>query len=128
MQILFYNVISSKITCCGLRYIYYHQNEDGGWGLHIEGYNTMFCTALSYICMSILGEGPDGGLDNACTRARKWILNHGSVTHMPSWGKTWLSILGVFYWSGANPMPPEFWLLPSFLPMHPAKMWYYPCF
>ncbi|GMI91956.1 beta-amyrin synthase [Hibiscus trionum] len=108
-----------------LRYIYYHQNEDGGWGLHIEGHSTMFCTALSYICMRILGEGPDGGLDNACTRARKWILDHGSVTHMPSWGKTWLSILGVFDWSGANPMPPEFWLLPSFLPMHPAKMWCY---
>ncbi|KAF7844818.1 beta-amyrin synthase [Senna tora] len=28
-------------------------------------------------------------------------------------------ILGVFEWSGCNPMPPEFWLLPSFLPMHP---------
>ncbi|KAL6285250.1 hypothetical protein ACE6H2_009640 [Prunus campanulata] len=74
-----------------LRYIYYHQNEDGGWGLHIEGHSTMFCTALSYICMRILGEGPDGGQDNACARARKWILDHGSVTHMPSWGKTWLS-------------------------------------
>ncbi|KAB2634103.1 beta-amyrin synthase-like [Pyrus ussuriensis x Pyrus communis] len=85
----------------------------------------MFCTALNYICMRILGEGPDGGQDNACTRARKWILDHGSVTHIPSWGKTWLSILGVFEWSGSNPMPPEFWILPSFLPMHPAKMWCY---
>ncbi|PRQ51835.1 putative beta-amyrin synthase [Rosa chinensis] len=44
---------------------------------------------------------------------------------MPSWGKTWLSILGLFDWSGSNPMPPEFWILPSFLPMHPAKMWCY---
>ncbi|KAE8658698.1 Beta-amyrin synthase [Hibiscus syriacus] len=105
-----------------LRYIYYHQNEVGGWGLHIEGHSTMFCTTLGYICMRILGEGPDGGLDNAGAKARKWILDHGSVTHMPSWGKTWLSIHGVFEWSGANPMPPEFWLLPSFLPMHPAKI------
>ncbi|XP_028952932.1 beta-amyrin synthase-like isoform X5 [Malus domestica] len=108
-----------------LRYINYHQNQDGGWGLHIEGHSTMFCTALNYICMRILGEGPDGGQDNACARARKWILDHGSVTHIPSWGKTWLSILGVFEWSGSNPMPPEFWILPSFLPMHPAKMWCY---
>ncbi|XP_061994038.1 beta-amyrin synthase-like isoform X2 [Rosa rugosa] len=81
----------------------------------------MFSTALSYICMRILGEGPDdGGQDNACPRARKWILDHDGVTHMPSWGKTWLSILGLFDWSGSNPMPPEFWILPSFLPMHPA--------
>ncbi|KAI6689702.1 hypothetical protein NL676_026530 [Syzygium grande] len=108
-----------------LRYVYNHQNEDGGWGLHIEGHSTMFCTVLSYICMRILGEGPDGGLDNACTRARKWIHDHGGVTYIPSWGKTWLSILGVFDWSGSNPMPPEFWILPSFLPMYPAKMWCY---
>ncbi|XP_073042414.1 beta-amyrin synthase 2-like [Primulina eburnea] len=108
-----------------LRYMYCHQNEDGGWGLHIEGHSTMFCTALNYICMRILGEEADGGEDNACARARKWILEHGTVTAIPSWGKTWLSILGVFDWSGSNPMPPEFWLLPSFLPLHPAKMWCY---
>ncbi|KAL8135110.1 beta-amyrin synthase 2-like [Apium graveolens] len=108
-----------------LRYIYCHQNEDGGWGLHIEGHSTMFCTVLSYITMRILGEEADGGKYNACARARKWILDHGSATAIPSWGKTWLSILGVYEWSGSNPMPPEFWLLPSFLPMHPAKMWCY---
>ncbi|PHT52266.1 Beta-amyrin synthase [Capsicum baccatum] len=108
-----------------LRYIYCHQNEDGGWGLHIEGHSTMFCTTLSYICMRILGEGINGGENNACARARKWILDHGSVTAIPSWGKTWLSILGVFEWIGTNPMPPEFWILPSFIPVHPAKMWCY---
>jgi len=31
-----------------------------------------------------------------------------------------VQILGVFDWSGSNPMPPEFWLLPTFLPMHPS--------
>ncbi|OIW21251.1 hypothetical protein TanjilG_31181 [Lupinus angustifolius] len=101
------------------------QNEDGGWGLHIEGHSIMFCTALNYICMRILGEGPNGGQGNASGRARKWIHDHGGVTYIPSWGKTWLSILGLFEWHGANPMPPEFWILPSFLPMHPAKMWCY---
>ncbi|KAK6284853.1 hypothetical protein POUND7_003805 [Theobroma cacao] len=74
-----------------LRYIYCHQNEDGGWGLHIEGHSIMFSTALNYICMRLLGEGPDGGQDNACKRARKWILDRGGVTTIPSWGKTWLS-------------------------------------
>ncbi|KAM3216251.1 hypothetical protein P3L10_025692 [Capsicum annuum] len=107
------------------RYLNCHENEDGGWGLHIEGDSTMFCTSLSYICMRILGEGPDGGENNACARARKWILDHGSVTAIPSWGKTWLSILGAFECLGTNPMPPEFWILPSFLPMHPAKMMCY---
>ncbi|KAL3849158.1 hypothetical protein ACJIZ3_011040 [Penstemon smallii] len=108
-----------------LRFIYCHQNEEGGWGFHIEGPTSMFCTVLNYICMRILGEGADGGADNACARARKWILDHGTATSIPSWGKTFLSILGVFDWSGTNPMPPEFWLLPSFLPMHPGKMYCY---
>ncbi|KAF4362238.1 hypothetical protein F8388_008122 [Cannabis sativa] len=93
-----------------LRYMYYHQNKDGGWGLHIEGHSTMFCTTLNYICMRILGEGPDGGQDNACARARQWILDHGGI-------------LGLFDWVGCNPMPPEFWILPPFLPIHPAKLW-----
>ncbi|THG17541.1 hypothetical protein TEA_011453 [Camellia sinensis var. sinensis] len=108
-----------------LRYVYNHQNEDGGWGFHIEGHSMMFCTVLSYICMRILGDGPFGGRNNAVERGRKWIHDHGGVVAMPSWGKTWLSIFGLFDWSGCNPMPPEFWIMPSCLPMHPAKMWCY---
>ncbi|CAM8880466.1 unnamed protein product [Rhodiola kirilowii] len=107
------------------RYIYCHQNADGGWGLHIEGHSTMFCTVFNYICMRLLGEGPEGGQNNAVSRGRKWILDHGGVTAIPSWGKTWLSIMGLFDWSGCHPMPPELWILPSFLPLHPAKMWCY---
>ncbi|MBA0869348.1 hypothetical protein Goshw_027179 [Gossypium schwendimanii] len=75
-----------------LRYIYCHQNEDGGWGLSIGVHSTMFCTTLNYICMRLLGVGPDGGLNNACERARKWILDRGAVTTISSWGKTWLSL------------------------------------
>ncbi|XP_058750332.1 mixed-amyrin synthase-like isoform X1 [Vicia villosa] len=105
-----------------LRYIYCHQNEDGGWGLHVEGHSTMFCTVLNYICMRILGEGLNGGKENACARARKWIHNHGGVTHVSSWGKFWLSILGILDWRASNPMPPEFWMLPSFLLKHPVRM------
>lgn len=108
-----------------LRYLFCHQNEDGGWGFHIDGHSTMFGTTLSYICMRLLGEGPDGGLNGACSKARKWIIDRGSATTIPSWGKLWLSVLGVQEWAGINPMPPEFWILPSFVPVHPAKMWCY---
>nr|GLL20293.1 beta-amyrin synthase-like [Ipomoea trifida] len=74
-----------------LRYIYNHQNVDGGWGLHIEGHSTMFCTALNYVSLRILGEESDGG-NGAMKEARKWILDHGGATFIPSWGKIWLSI------------------------------------
>ncbi|XP_062155606.1 beta-amyrin synthase-like isoform X3 [Alnus glutinosa] len=105
-----------------LRYIYNQQHEDGGWGLHLEGESSMFSTILCYVAMRILGEGADGGQDNACARSRNWILHHGGATHILSWGKIWLSLLGVYEWSGCKPMPPEFWLFP---PINPATLWCY---
>lgn len=51
----------------------------------------MFCTTLNYVSLRLLGERMDGG-DGAMTKARKWIIDHGSVTHIPSWGKLWLSV------------------------------------
>ncbi|KAA8519488.1 hypothetical protein F0562_013744 [Nyssa sinensis] len=108
-----------------VRYIYNHQNDDGGWGFYIEGHSTMIGSALSYVALRLLGEGPDDGENNAVARARKWILDNGGATGIPSWGKTYLSVLGVYEWAGCNPLPPEFWLFPSVLPYHPAKMWCY---
>ncbi|XP_027065232.2 lupeol synthase-like [Coffea arabica] len=105
-----------------IRYIFNHQNEDGGWGIHIEGHSTIFGSVLSYITLRLLGEGPEDGEDMAVARGRKWILDHGGAVGIPSWGKLWLTVLGVYEWDGCNPMPPEFWLLPKFFPIHPGKM------
>ncbi|KAH9716420.1 Camelliol C synthase [Citrus sinensis] len=109
------SVLSSEHRKEMLRYTYNHQNEDGGWGLHVEGHSTMFGTVFNYICMRLLGEGPDGGENNACARARKWILDRGGA----------VGILGVYDWSGCNPMPPEFWKFPSFFPINPGSMFCY---
>lgn len=96
------------------------QNEDGGWGLHIEGSSTMFGSALNYVALRLLGEDANGGECGAMTKARSWILERGGATAITSWGKLWLSVLGVYEWSGNNPLPPEFWLLPYSLPFHPG--------
>nr|AWK97868.1 OSC4 [Tripterygium wilfordii] len=104
------------------RYLYNHQNRDGGWGLHIEGPSTMFGTALNYVTLRLLGEGIEGG-EGTIENGRKWILDHGGATAITSWGKMWLSVLGVYEWTGNNPLPPEVWLCPYLLPMHPGRMW-----
>ncbi|KAL9263607.1 Lupeol synthase-like protein, partial [Drosera capensis] len=104
------------------RYMYNHQNKDGGWGLHVEGNSTVFGSTLNYIALRLLGEGPDDGEDNAMTRGRRWILDHGGAVGIASWGKFWLTVLGVYEWDGCNPMPPEFWLVPKISPIHPGKM------
>ncbi|KAG5611193.1 hypothetical protein H5410_022474 [Solanum commersonii] len=97
-------------------------NCDGGWGLHIESLSTMFGSVLSYVTLRLLGEKANGG-EGAMEKGRKWILDHGTATAITSWGKMWLSVLGVFDWSGNNPLPPEMWLLPYILPFHPGRMW-----
>ncbi|XP_047249582.1 lupeol synthase isoform X3 [Capsicum annuum] len=102
------------------RYAYNHQNEDGGWGFHIEGHSTMFGTVLNYIALRLLGEEVQEG--NALAKGRKWILDHAGAVATPSWGKLWLAVLGVYEWDGCNPMPPEFWIIPTLFPFHPGKM------
>ncbi|EMS53487.1 Cycloartenol synthase [Triticum urartu] len=97
-------------------------NKDGGWGLHIEGPSTMFGSVLNYVTLRLLEEGSDSE-DGAIQLAQNWILDHGGATFTTSWGKFWLSVLGVFDWSGNNPLLPELWLLPYCLPFHPGRMW-----
>ena len=36
----------------------------------------------------------------------------------------WLvETLGCFDWKGLNPLPPEIWLVPYALPIHPGRLW-----
>jgi squalene/oxidosqualene cyclase-like protein len=102
------------------RYMLNHQHTDGGWGLHLEGQSTMFGTVLQYVSLRILGE--DAQLP-AMMRARQWIQQHGGATGIPSWGKFYLALLGVYDWQGCNSLLPELWLLPHWLPMHPSRYW-----
>ncbi|XP_047062614.1 achilleol B synthase-like [Lolium rigidum] len=105
-----------------LRYIYNHQNEDGGWGKQVLGPSTMFGSCFNYASLIILGEKLDV-YNDGLAKGRSWILSHGGATAIPQWGKIWLSILGVYEWSGNNPIIPELWLLPDFLPIHPGRFW-----
>ena len=68
------------------------QNKDGGWGFHIEGHSTMLSTAYNYIALRLLGEGAEGSDQGDLGEGRRWILDHGSLTMIPSWGKIVLSV------------------------------------
>ncbi|KAJ2081970.1 hypothetical protein H4R24_001949 [Coemansia sp. RSA 988] len=102
------------------RYLLNMANEDGGWGLHTEGESTVFGTALNYVMLRILGMAPEHA---AMRKARERLLALGSARAIPSWGKFWLSALGVYEWEGMNPLPPEPLLLPTILPLNPGNWW-----
>ncbi|MED6153746.1 Lupeol synthase [Stylosanthes scabra] len=80
----------------------------------------MFGSGMSYIALRILGEELEDHQHKPMSRARKWILDHGGLLAIPSWGKFWVSVLGVYEWSGCNPFPPELWLIPKSSPFQPG--------
>lgn len=102
------------------QYMLNHQNEDGGWGLHLEGASTMFGTCLQYVALRLLGEDASS---LSMTKARNWIHTNGGATGVPPWGKFYLACLNVYEWEGCHALLPELWLLPKFIPIHPSKYW-----
>lgn len=102
------------------RYLRAHQRDDGGWGLHVEGHSHVFTTALSYVALRFLGVAAD---DPAAARALAFLNAQGGPRASASWGKFALAVLGLHGWEGLHPVPPELWLLPDSLPMHPSRLW-----
>lgn len=94
--------------------------RDRGWGLHVGGRSTVFGTALNYVACRLLGMDAEVP---SLARARATLHAMGGATGVPTWGKVWLSVLNVYDWDGVNPIPPELWLLPEFLPIHPWRWW-----
>ncbi|MCC6808019.1 MAG: terpene cyclase/mutase family protein [Deltaproteobacteria bacterium] len=113
--------ISPKVAKGLIRYIESVQNEDGGFGLHIEAKSYMFTSAINYVALRLLGVAKTAP---SAKRAREWIRKQpGAVLGAASWGKFWLCVLGLYEYEGINPVLPELWLAPTWLPVHPSLMW-----
>lgn len=93
---------------------------DGGWGLHTYDKSTVFGTTMNYIILRILGLGRD---HPAVVKARTKLHSLGDARGNPHWGKCYLALLNLYDWSGVNPAPPEFWMLPYAAPIHPGRWW-----
>jgi len=97
------------------------QLPDGAWGMHPESPGYVFFTALAYVALRLLGLGPDTPL---LARARAWLhARPDGVKAVPTWGKFWLALLGLYGREGVNAVPPELFLLPRWLPFHPSRFY-----
>ncbi|KAF6051155.1 Lanosterol synthase [Candida parapsilosis] len=104
-----------------IRYIVNTANPvDGGWGLHSVDKSTCFGTTMNYLCLRLLGLGPDHPV---LVKARKTLHRLGGAIRNPHWGKAWLAVLNLYDWEGVNPAPPELWTLPYSMPIHPGRWW-----
>ena len=59
-----------------VRYLHSCVNEDGGWGIHIEGESTVFGTVLNYVSLRLLGEDAE---TSECVKARGVIHKLGKI-------------------------------------------------
>ncbi|MBN4050185.1 FAD-dependent monooxygenase [Desulfobulbus sp. AH-315-M07] len=92
--------------------------SSGTWGLHDLSEPYLFTTALVYVAARILGVDKDSPL---LARAGAFIAAEGGVEAIPSWGKFWLALVGLYEWEGVNPVLPEVWQLPKWMPLHPSN-------
>ena len=89
----------------------------GGWGMHRESPAYVYFTTLAYVALRVLGVAAD---DPLCANARRFLHQQpGGVLHIPTWGKFWLSLCGLYDYAGVNPFPPEVFLLPRQIPFSP---------
>lgn len=93
---------------------------DGGWGLHTYDKSTAYGTTMNYVIIRILGLERD---HPAVVKARKCLHSLGGAIGNPHWGKSYLALLNLYGWEGVNPAPPELWMLPYQLPIHPGRWW-----
>lgn len=104
-----------------LRHFEVTQASDGSWGMHPESPGYVFFTTLAYVALRLLNVSSK---DAIAQRARRWLHQQPvGVEGIPTWGKFWLAILGLYEYKGLNAIPPELFLLPEWLPFHPRRFY-----
>ncbi|KAA8914336.1 hypothetical protein TRICI_002933 [Trichomonascus ciferrii] len=93
---------------------------DGGWGLHTYDKSTAFGTTINYVILRLLGLDRDHPV---IVKARQTLHRLGGAIGNPHWGKAYLAILNLYDWEGVNPAPPELWMMPYSVPIHPGRWW-----
>ncbi len=94
--------------CCN--WILRHQNEDGGWGIYVDGPSNISASVKAYFALKLTGYKPD---HPALARARAKILAMGGVTEVNTFTKIYLCFLGQYDYDAVPAVPPEIVLFPN---------------
>ncbi len=108
---------SDEVRAEMVKHFRYWQRSDGGWGMHPESPSYVYFTTMAYVGLRLLEVPAD---EPMVVKARRFLrAQEGGVLAIPSWGKFWLAMLDLYGWDGVNPIPPEVFLLPESVPLHP---------
>lgn len=121
--VLFHHALGISIPADRKRLILVHLESnrlaDGTYGLHDHASTSLYVSTLAYVAARLCGASPN----------EEWLLPARAlfarepVTTIATWGRAWLSVVGLYEWSGMNPMPPELWALPVATPIHPSRFY-----
>jgi squalene/oxidosqualene cyclase-like protein len=112
--------LSPELRADMVRYLRSVQRADGSFGLHVESHGYVFASAINYVALRLCDVPAD---DPALVRLRGFLRANGGPLLAAPWGKFLLALLNLYDYRGLNPVPPEVWLLPEALPVHPSRMW-----
>lgn len=92
-----------------VRYLLNKQMPNGAWGLYYGDGGNLSTTIEAYFALKLAGEDPES---DAMSRARQFILDHGSIESARVFTKIWLALFGQYPWDKVPSMPVELVLLP----------------
>ncbi len=91
-------------------YIRKVQRPEGGWSIYPGGPVEISSSVKAYLALKMAGLSVD---HPEMVRARQAILKAGGVTACNTFTRIYLSIFGLYDWSGCPVVPPELILLPN---------------
>jgi squalene-hopene/tetraprenyl-beta-curcumene cyclase len=92
------------------RWMFDHQNEDGGWPIYKGGPSEISATVLSYFALKVCGYCTS---DPRVAKAQERIEKLGGPTKCNTYTKIYLCFFGQYEWWAVPAIPPEIVLFPN---------------
>jgi squalene-hopene/tetraprenyl-beta-curcumene cyclase len=99
---------------CG-QYLIDQQLPDGGWAMYPGGPVDISGSVKAYFAIKLIGHSPH---EEFMQRARRAILARGGADRVNSFTRYYLALLGQIPYALCPAVPPEFVLLPAWLPIN----------
>ncbi|MDX1961560.1 MAG: prenyltransferase/squalene oxidase repeat-containing protein [Pirellulales bacterium] len=101
------------------RQILDQQLPTGGWAIYPGGELEISASVKAYFALKLTGQEPSS---EPLQRARRAILRAGGADRVNSFTRFYLALLGQIPYACCPEVPPEFFLLPTWFPINPARV------
>jgi len=111
----FLGVLTDDLVTPTAAWIRSKQREDGTWANFWRGPGELSTTVEAYAALRLAGDPSDAA---HMRRAREWILARGGMERARVFTRLWMALFGWWPWERLPAVPPEFVLLPDWIPLN----------